>query len=127
MRANALTCDQCALSHAVPRSAGMSVFRYMIRLAEPPLWAAARCRGRALSCLAMISVLAARSPGSSFHLALGDMPTWLLAVFAALAFVAAVPAYPEQVKARQALADQLNVQQLALGDQRTARSTLAAH
>src|SRR5260370_11865093 len=102
MRANALTCDQCALSHAVPRSAGMSVFRYMIRLAEPPLWAAARCRGRALSCLAMISVLAARSPGSSFHLALGDMPTWLLALFAALAFVAAVRAYPQPVTASTA-------------------------
>src|SRR5260370_16936026 len=100
MRANALTCDQCALSHAVPRSAGMSVFRYMIRLAEPPLWAAARCRGRALSCLAMISVLAARSPGSSFHLALGDMPTWLLAVFAALAFFPPVRASPHPLNAR---------------------------
>jgi hypothetical protein len=73
----------------------------------------------------MISVHAAGQPGSTFHLALGDLPTWLLAVIASLAFVAAVRAYQEQVKTGKDLADQVKVQQQALEDQRKASKALA--
>lgn len=50
---------------------------------------------------------------SSFHVALGDLATWLLAVFALGALTAAGLAYLEQRKAGIALADQVEDQQKA--------------
>lgn len=65
-----------------------------------------------------------RPKPASFHWQLGDVATWLLAVLALLALVAAIRAYQEQVKAGRDLAGQLSVQRDALEDQRKASAAL---
>jgi hypothetical protein len=62
---------------------------------------------------------------SGFHFALGDLPTWLLAVFALLALLAATAAYVEQRKAGQVLASQVETQGDLLAEQRKATTALS--
>jgi hypothetical protein len=61
-----------------------------------------------------------------FHLDFGDLPTWLLAVFALFALVAAVCAYFDLSKAGRDLAKQVKTHGEALADQRQATAALAA-
>ncbi len=62
---------------------------------------------------------------SSFHVELGDLPTWLLAVFALGALVAAVLAYRKQSSSDDHLAEQVRTQGGALAEQRKATQALA--
>lgn len=62
---------------------------------------------------------------SSFRVQFGDLPTWLLAVLALGALVAAVVAYLEQRKAGRHLAEQVRLQGDALAGQREATIALA--
>jgi len=62
----------------------------------------------------------------SFHVALGDLPTRLLALFALGALLAAGFAYWEQRKAGRDLAEQVRLQGEALEHQRTASAAVAS-
>jgi hypothetical protein len=59
----------------------------------------------------------AANSSSNSRVDLGDLPTWLLAVFALGALVAAGFAYFEQRKAGRELASQVATQATALADQ----------
>lgn len=62
---------------------------------------------------------------SGFQVQLGDLPTWLLAVFAFLALLAAVAAYRKQSSSDDHLAEQVRTQGDALAEQRKATQALA--
>lgn len=88
------------------------------------------CPTMPLGCVSVIASLLwpgvlSRPARTSFHIQFGDLPTWLLAVFALGALIAAGFAYFEQRKAGGELASQVKLQGDALADQRTATTALA--
>lgn len=62
---------------------------------------------------------------SGVHVDLGDLPTWLLAVFAFLALLAAVAAYRKQSSSDDHLAEQVRLQGKALKDQQAVNALQA--
>lgn len=67
-----------------------------------------------------------RPAKTTFHVQRrGDVATWLLALFAFLAFIAALLAYREQQKASAALAAQAESQRKAFEDQKAANAAQA--
>ena len=101
----------------------------MIRSSHPrPL--GPKCRSWAVRSTAVIASLLwpgviSRPAETRFHVALGDLPTWLLAMLAFGALLAAILAYRKQSSSDDHLAEQVKTQAEALADQRGATRALA--